>query len=264
MDERYKLQEQLLVSSLSMQCVKSTTDHHFETRHRKIHNSFGYVLEGSVKFSTLTETIHAQEGDLIFIPEGIQYVSHWDGSPEICFYSAHFLLPKKTIGLWRTMSLQKIDGLDHANVKRLFEEMYQYSQGDESDQLLSLSLFYQLASLVFPHMKINTALSFPQSLQDATAYIEANYNCINSVQQIATACYLSEPRLYHLFKEYLNTSPIAYLNHLRIHKAIELLANPELSIQQIAEQLNFHSEFYFRKTFQKITGMLPSQLRKML
>jgi AraC-like DNA-binding protein len=42
------------------------------------------------------------------------------------------------------------------------------------------------------------------------------------------------------------------------------LANPDLSIQQIADQLNFHSEYYFRKTFQKVTGELPSKLRKML
>ena len=102
------------------------------------------------------------------------------------------------------------------------------------------------------------------SLQAALTYIEENYTTISSVQQIAAACYISEPRLYHLFKEHMNTTPISYLNHLRIHSAVELLANPDLSIQQIADQLNFHSEYYFRKTFKKITGMRPSQLRKML
>jgi AraC-like DNA-binding protein len=45
---------------------------------------------------------------------------------------------------------------------------------------------------------------------------------------------------------------------------MEMLSNPDLSIQQIAEELNFHSEYYFRKTFKKITGVLPSQFRKML
>jgi transcriptional regulator GlxA family with amidase domain len=113
-------------------------------------------------------------------------------------------------------------------------------------------------------METNPMQNLPETLQTAIAFIEANYTTVTSVREIATACFVSESRLYHLFKEHLNTSPISYLNYIRIYAAMELLANPDLSIQQIADQLNFHSEYYFRKTFQKVTGELPSKLRKML
>ena len=79
--------------------------------------------------------------------------------------------------------------------------------------------------------------NLPETLQTAIAFIEANYTTVTSVREIATACFVSESRLYHLFKEHLNTSPISYLNYIRIYAAMELLANPDLSIQQIADLL---------------------------
>ena len=264
MEERIKLQESLCVSSLSVHLVGYDNAHHLEMRSRKIHNSFGLILKGSVEFSTLTEKHTAKEGDLIFVPEGIRYASHWNGSPQIQFYNVHFTLPKKALGIWRKMGLQRIEGVPFQEIKSIMEQMLLCAKGSEVDHLKAYALFYELTAKVLPYMKVSEN-RFPQaSLENAIAYIEANYRTITSVQEIATACYLSESRLYHLFRDHLDISPISYLNNLRIHHAMEMLSNPDLSIQQIAEELNFHSEYYFRKTFKKITGVLPSQFRKML
>ena len=233
-------------------------------RNQKVHNSFGFITDGNAEFSTMTETVLAREGDLVFIPEGSRYVSHWGGDPRIRFYSVDFLMPKKSINLWRNMSLQRIDGAPNERVLELIKQMCKCAEGDDADHLQAFGLFYQMLSMVLPYMHTTDTYTLPQPLQAAVAYIETNYATITSVREIAAACYLSESRLYHLFREHLDTSPISYLNNMRIHAAIELLANPNLSIQQIAEQLNFHSEYYFRKTFQKVTGELPSKLRKML
>ena len=264
MDQRNKLQEQLCISSLSVQLTEYDNVHHFETRDRKIHNSIGYILNGSVEFSMPFGKFTANEGDLIFIPEGIRYISHWDGAPLIRFYSVHFLLPKTTTNIWRSMQPQRLENLPREQLGKLIERMFELSQGTEENHLMTYSLFYQLAASILPHMATNPTRIPPAPLQTAIAYMEENYATISSVQEIATACYLSESRLYHVFKDYLNISPISYLNHLRVHNAMAMLANPDLSIQQIAESLNFHSEYYFRKTFQKITGVLPSHFRKML
>lgn len=233
-------------------------------RNRKLHNSFGFVTNGTVEFSLMGEKIVIHEGELFFVPEGIRYVSHWNGNPLIRFYDVHFLMPKKSVNLWRNMKLQRIDGVSTEQVLTLIEQMCKCAEGDDPDHLQAFGLFYQMLSMVLPHMVTTPTHKFPQPLQTAIAYIEANYSTITSVREIASACFLSESRVYHLFQEHLSTSPISYLNHIRVHAGIELLANPELSIQQIAEQLNFHSEYYFRKTFQKVTGELPSKLRKML
>jgi len=162
------------------------------------------------------------------------------------------------------MPPQRINSQSNEEFLELFEEIRRLSKGDYTDQLQAYSCFYRLVAKAIPLMEVNPTRLPPAPLQEAIAYIEKNFATISSVQEIAAACFLSESRLYHIFKDYLDITPISYLNHLRIHNAMTLLTTTELSIQQIAERLNFHSEYYFRKTFRKITGVLPSHFRKML
>ena len=265
MEKKYKLDEQLCIYSLSVRDISYNNTHHFEMRNQKVHNSFGYIVDGTVVFSTMFETISAKAGDLVFIPEGSRYVSHWNGEPTIRFYSLDFLMPKKSANLWRNMSLQRIDGADNDKAFELIRKMCELAaEKDEEYQYTAFGAFYNMVAMLLPHIKVNESQTMPQPLQAAVEYIEANYADISSVKEIASACFLSESRLYHLFREHLDTSPISYLNSIRVHAAIELLADPNLSTQEIAERLNFHSEYYFRKTFKRITGDLPSKLRKML
>ena len=264
MDIKHRMKEHLFLSMLTIHLVKQGETHHYDCRVRKAQNSLAYISEGSVEMSIMNEKVCAKAGDIIFVPEGIRYISHWSGSPDICFYNVHFSMLKRSPGIWKNMKLQRIDGAPNEEVRRLIDQMYALAKGDQVQEMQTVGLFYQMMALLLPHMQQNTAKSLPPALQHAIEYIEANYASTSSVHEIATACFLSESHLYHLFKEHLDISPVSYLNHLRIHAAVELLANSELSIQQISEQLNFNSEYYFRKTFQKITGELPSKLRKML
>ena len=264
MTERYKLREQLCISTLSVHCMSYNNTHFYDMRNRKEHNSFGFITNGSVEFSLMGEKVRINEGELFFVPEGIRYVSHWNGNPLIRFYDVHFLMPKKSVNLWRNMKLQRIDGVSTEKILDIIHQMCDCSGGDDADHLRAFGLFYEMLAMLLPQMQTTPTHNFPQPLQTAIAYIESNHATISSVREIASACFLSESRVYHLFQEHLGTSPISYLNHIRVHAAIEYLANPDLSIQQVAEQLNFHSEYYFRKTFQKVTGELPSKLRKLL
>ncbi len=264
MNTRYKFKEQLCISTLSVIHISLDNSHRFEMKSRKLHNTFGYITHGSVVFSTMTENVTANEGDIVFIPEGSRYVSHWDGDSTIRFYSLDFLMPKKSVNLWRNMKLQRIEGAPNEEIGALIRKMCACAEEGDAGHLQAFGLFYQMVAMILPYMKAASTQNLPQPLQNAVAYIEANYTTITSVHEIASACFLSESRLYHLFREHLNISPISYLNNMRVHAAVELLSNPEMSIQRIAEQLNFHSEYYFRKTFQKVTGELPSKLRKKL
>ncbi len=264
MDKQVKLSDSFHVSSLSIQLSDFNNAHHFEARNKKIHNSIGYILKGRVEISTLTETITAKEGDLIFIPEGARYISHWDGDPQISFFSLHFLMQKNTPSFWRTMPIQMITTTDNDSIGRMIAAIYQLADGDESEIMRAYSLFYSIAEQILPCMNKTHSVVMPAPLIAAVKYIDENYVRIASVAQIAQACYISESRLYHLFREFLGTTPISYLNNLRIQTAMEMLRDTDLSIQIIAEQLNFHSEYYFRKTFIKYTGVLPSKFRKML
>ena len=99
------------------------------------------------------------------------------------------------------------------------------------------------------------------AIETALFYIEAHCTEEFSVADVARKCGLSESRLYHCFREVTGTSPIEYKNRERIRRAIEMLPNAQMSIEDIAEQLNFSSPAYFRRIFKKYAGGQPSDYR---
>ncbi|AWB45476.1 transcriptional regulator [Paenibacillus sp. CAA11] len=75
---------------------------------------------------------------------------------------------------------------------------------------------------------------------------------------------LSSRYLNTLFRKSFGLSPYAYLLHLRLHKAKELLAaSRQLSITSIAEQTGFREVSHFIATFRKNTGSTPEQFRRL-
>lgn len=83
-----------------------------------------------------------------------------------------------------------------------------------------------------------------------------------TVASMAVFCGISSDHLAHLFKSATSTSPMRYLNHLRIEKAQELLTVTDLQIQEIAALVGYSDGLYFSRIFKKATGMAPLIYRK--
>lgn len=261
MDHKEKISEALQISTLSIQNSQYEEMHHFEVKKRKVHNSFGLILCGAVKLSTISETVEAKEGDLLFIPEGIRYISHWEGQPQIRFISIHFRMQSPLSSVFRSVRIQKVEQVGE-EIRNIFLSLSQKVHEPESEGFSALSEFYRLCGLIYPSLSHVMNRKLPQALQNALEYINEHYCTIARVGEVANACFISESHLYHLFSEYFGISPIAYLNCLRIQEATELLITTDRPIGTIAFELGFHSEYYFRKVFRYITGVLPSQYGK--
>ena len=94
------------------------------------------------------------------------------------------------------------------------------------------------------------------------AYINQNFNRIISLDDLTHFAHVSKTTLIDLFKELYGTTPIRYLNNLRMEKARELLANSDLSIGEISELVGFQSIHYFSRSFKEREGCTPLCYRK--
>ena len=262
MNQIIRLDSKLCISYLSIHCSEYISEHHFDVHSPKISNSIGFITKGCVEFVTSTTRISAQEGDLIYIPEGVRYVSHWHGTPKICFYSIHFRPLETAVPLWRKIPISKISPADPDGVREKIECMVAFSQAELEVQAKAYALYYQLAALILEAFPEQDIRRLPEALDNALSYANEHFTQVQSVKELARVCFLSESRLFHLFREYLHTTPTAYLNNLKIQAAVEMLKKSDKPISQIAASLNFHSDFYFRKVFRQVTGVLPSQFRK--
>ncbi len=73
---------------------------------------------------------------------------------------------------------------------------------------------------------------------------------------------LGERTFLRRFQKATGFTPIAYVQHLRVGKARELLEASDRSIDEIACQVGYEDTGAFRKVFQRVMGLTPGEYRR--
>lgn len=80
-----------------------------------------------------------------------------------------------------------------------------------------------------------------------------------SVQARLASLGYSYEHVCRLFRSQFGVSPIAYVNAVRIARARRLLADPQLSVAQVAFEAGFSDASYFTRVFRRCVGVCPSR-----
>lgn len=105
--------------------------------------------------------------------------------------------------------------------------------------------------------------NYSPALTTAMEYMKHNYSDSSlTIEQIASAAYLSSSRLSVLFKQETGQTVNDFLTDLRISQAIHLLENSSYKIYEIAEKVGYKSSQYFSQIFSQRTGHKPLHFRQ--
>ncbi len=94
-----------------------------------------------------------------------------------------------------------------------------------------------------------------------SAYIEQHYAENIYLEHIAQELGFSAKYLSRMFKETVGITITDYIHQVRMKQAKELLANSDLKITEIAEQVGIQSRTTFLRVFKKSEGLSPSDYR---
>ncbi len=83
-----------------------------------------------------------------------------------------------------------------------------------------------------------------------------------SVQVLAREVAMSQSVFYRRVKSITGQTAVEFIRDVRMKRAAQLLAQTQLRVSEIAFQVGVEDAKYFRKTFQKIYGMAPSEYAK--
>ena len=100
-----------------------------------------------------------------------------------------------------------------------------------------------------------------EQVRQAKALLEKDSQDTPSMDGIAAELSLSHAQFFRLFKVHTGLTPYQYYLQLKIIRARSLLANPDLTVQQIARTLGFRNVYQFSKFFKNKIGMAPTQWR---
>jgi two-component system response regulator YesN len=94
------------------------------------------------------------------------------------------------------------------------------------------------------------------------AYIDHNFMNEIGIGQISLQLNVTPNYLSTLFRKKTGITFVKYLTNIRLLKAKELLADPNIQVQQAAEKVGYFSTRHFTKLFTEFTGCYPSDYKK--
>ena len=103
--------------------------------------------------------------------------------------------------------------------------------------------------------------SFDPLLDNIKSYLDENMLYEFSMTELSEVFNYDEKYLGRLFKARTGQSIKEYCNTQKTNKAKKLLADPALSISDVAAQVGYNNVTYFNRIFKRITGQSPSQYR---
>jgi len=119
------------------------------------------------------------------------------------------------------------------------------------------SIIYQLQSENrIPYAKTSV-------IEPAVRYIHSHYDTEEiRVSDLAELCGISQVYLRSLFQKRFATTPVGYIEHLRMSRAEELLSSQMYAVRDVCFLSGFRDESYFSRRFKKQFGVPPGDYAK--
>ena len=97
--------------------------------------------------------------------------------------------------------------------------------------------------------------------QKILAYIHAHYCEPINVQSVAEVLGLNSNYFSKLFKQNTGTSPMQYINVLKVNRAKFLLKNTDMQVSEISSVIGYNDPFYFSRMFKREEKTSPLNYR---
>jgi two-component system response regulator YesN len=94
-------------------------------------------------------------------------------------------------------------------------------------------------------------------------FIETNFHREDlSLQHLADEIKINPTYLSRLLKSETGISFVEYLTHTRVRRAMDLLSDPTIRMQEVSKRVGFSNQHYFSTTFKKVAGISPGDYQK--
>ncbi|MCR5279588.1 MAG: AraC family transcriptional regulator [Lachnospiraceae bacterium] len=229
---------------------------------------------------------HFKAGDVTFLPKNVPHTTYSDKGTASRWSYIYFDLSAMMEGLLPpSISVYEFSGQYEELFYPLFSkeehpEIYQQAAGVVYElenkrpgyQVTARCLITSLCVSIWRAMndiRISNQSQIPQGsspdnflvIAPVLDYIEKSYSEDLTTEQLSDLCHLSPTHFRRVFLQIMGTSPLEYLNQIRIFKACDLMRSTEDSILAISENVGFKSIATFNRRFSSLMQMSPRTYR---
>lgn len=220
------------------------------------HGVLTYRIKGNATIQHQTGVISLGNGDILFVPPGCSY--HIRSGEEKIF------CVNISISGHDTKELKHYVPVNGPIIKEEFQAFYNtWCMKKPGYYLKCMSILYSILSHLDKQLSPTYHSPAFHSIQPAVNYMHTHFTEPElSVSTLCRIANLSDTQFRRNFYDVYNTTPLKYLQTLRVNYAADLLSNSVLSIEDISSLSGFADPKYFSTVFKKYKYTSPSRFRK--
>ncbi|MBR2354240.1 MAG: helix-turn-helix transcriptional regulator [Clostridia bacterium] len=239
----------------------------YRDRPRPVSAFFFVCSELSVLFRSEDDgsTLTAQQGDVVFIPQGIRYSAHAEGNIDEKTVTYTVNLHLLDTDREEFLCSDRISVLTHRKdqvhtryLERLSDAFHRSSESRSMAKIKGE--FFLLLDLLLSTSHEGESFYYP--IRKGAEAFCAEWNKNEKIEKYAQMSEVSVTYFYRCFRKWSGKSPVEYRNSLRLSHAESLLRCTNMRILEIAQAVGFDDPLYFCRIFSDAYGLSPHHYRK--
>lgn len=238
-----------------------------------IHEGFaiGVIDQGAEQFSYRRTTHVAPAGSIVVINPGEVHTGEsatHQGWQYRMFYPSASLMQHAASEIGgRTHTLPSFPHpvIDDPVLADMFARLHTSFEHMESPLERASRLLWALSHLVMHHADtrppLATTRAEPDGVQKVRAYLDAHYAEHTTLEHLSSVAGLSPFHLLRVFRSQVGMPPHAYLTHVRVTQAKQLLAHG-VPVAAVAAQTGFVDQSHLTRHFKRMVGVPPGHYQR--
>ncbi len=221
-----------------------------------------YIIAGSGTIETPEGIFHPSAGDTYLLHQG-EYHNYYSDKKNPWTKIWMNCYGDLVSNLLSSYDLLHTHYLPKTPTESFFRDILTIAQtvpGSQAADSICL-IFHKFLQFIYMKNRQMSLTPLPSTVSFMKHYLDEHFREQIRIDDLAHQVYLSHSQVIRLFRCYLGTTPIEYVENRRIEYAKIMLKNTRLPIREIAEQSGFSDEHYFSGYFKKKTGISPRTYR---
>ncbi|WP_227625076.1 AraC family transcriptional regulator [Fimbriimonas ginsengisoli] len=226
--------------------------------HEEAHAAF--VLEGRIQTFTRQSTTTSDPATLLFVPRGETHATQYHDPVRALYITFHAPWWERfgPAGGALHEPREYEDGPPLALAKRLHKE---FQSRDNLTPFMLEGLTLELLVAMSRSRPVTEEARAPRWLQNARDHLHSHPNEPLSIEALATEVGVHPGHLMRSFRRHFHCTMGEYVRRLRVRQARQMLTTGDSTLAEIAVELGFCDQSSFCKTFKRMTGLTPTEMR---
>lgn len=233
------------------------------------YNKFYYICDGEGWLKIGKQEFYPKSGQLFFMPAGVKQSYSTISNNTFIKYWCHFTAKIGDINVYNFIKFPFfIDVKNKEEVENLFLKLISHYDNEEiSSFLYAQAVLVELFARFIKNIPTDNLHLYPslsiKKVNDILQYVRSNLHMNFTIEQLAKMANFHPNYFIRFFKKHMGSSPINYINRMKMEKAKNLLTAKEMNVTEIAYATGFNDVYHFSKAFKRYTGFSPTEFRNL-